>query len=111
MSMETLIKEHLKKQAEQNEYFALKYKEEHMDKCMKFIYSKARQMANRQNCLALEENEVFRMAEDFFNDELEKILENESKAKESKEKSEWDSIGKTSSKPKKAEPSLFDFDD
>ena len=71
--MKGIIKEYLESQARIDPCFKEKYKAELIDRCIKYIWKLAKEIANNskdKNCIAIKDEEVFKWSRDYFNDEI-----------------------------------------
>ena len=66
--MKETIKSYLDGFALYDECFKAKYDTEMLDKCIDFIYSKAKELAKDKEYIAIEDDTVFKWARDYFND-------------------------------------------
>ena len=66
--MKGIIKEYLESQARIDECFKAKYNPEHLDYCIEYLYKNAEKLANKEKCVAVKDETVFKWARDYFND-------------------------------------------
>lgn len=79
--MMEIIKKYLEGCCQADPYFKEKYDESQLDKCLEFITDMAKERANGEHCVAIEDATVFKWARDYFNDGK-AALEAERKRKE-----------------------------